>query len=130
MVNSDMILSASVNVELLSEERTRHRRAFDMPTGEAETPRTLPTKFFIRFPQYEISGVIFLGMFVYAVALFLILHINAAELTVSHEASRVEVNAVARAISIPFLFEGFDKRYLFRNIIARAWEGDLFCVDI
>src|SRR6266566_5284350 len=42
MVDRNMVLAATVNVEEIAEVSLRHRRALDMPAGETLSPGALP----------------------------------------------------------------------------------------
>src|SRR3989344_1272475 len=74
MVDWNVIDSAGVNVERFAEVFHRHRRAFNMPTRETDTPRRWPFLLSRRlsracqrreFPQSEVSSVFFLQIFLH-----------------------------------------------------------------
>src|SRR5690606_13948710 len=62
MVRELQVHSTSVNVELGAEIFCSHRRAFDVPAGEANTPWTLPSHDVFRsgrFPKSKIGLIAF-----------------------------------------------------------------------
>src|SRR6266513_5831510 len=67
VMRENIIDAASMNIDLVAEQRRRHRAAFDVPAGPAWSPWRIPLHiavFFIpRFPECEIPDV-FLVVFV------------------------------------------------------------------
>src|SRR5256886_12608205 len=63
MMRENVVHAATVNVDLIAEQRGGHCAAFDVPARAAATPRTFPADvaiFFIpRFPKREIANVLF-----------------------------------------------------------------------
>src|SRR5262249_42143657 len=70
MMREHKIDAAPVNVESLAKQRGRHRRTFDMPTGAATSPRTVPSRKFgwRGLPQHKIHRIVFVRSDLYACA--------------------------------------------------------------
>ena len=62
MVREDQVLSASVNIDLLSKIFLRHYRALNVPARTAVTPWRSPVwlAFLLRLPENEIKGIFLL----------------------------------------------------------------------
>src|SRR3989344_5013844 len=111
-----------VDVDLLAEDGTYHRGAFDVPTRETLAPRGIPTQFRVVLPEDEIGRITLLVVRGDARAFLQILKIDIAELPVIREAARIEIDAVFSRICVAFLLERLDHRDLRGNEIRCAWE--------
>src|SRR5260370_28410753 len=62
-MRTDMAYTAAMDVDLIAEERGRHRAALDVPAGTSRSPWRIPFHiaiFFVpRFPMYEVADVFF-----------------------------------------------------------------------
>src|SRR5207253_10741884 len=63
VVRKDLVYTAAMDVDLIAEERGRHRAALDVPAGTSWSPWRIPfyiAIFFVpRLPQCEVADVFF-----------------------------------------------------------------------
>src|SRR5260370_2983533 len=58
MIDRDMVEAARMNIERLAEVLHRHRRALDMPSRVATSPRTVPLHQMVRLVEYPQRKVV------------------------------------------------------------------------
>jgi hypothetical protein len=114
--------AAGVDVDLLTQCRVDHRRAFDVPAGEAFAPRRVPAHFLVLFPQDEIGRVVFFFAYVDAGAGLEALEIDAAEFAVGGEPRGVVIDGACAFVCVAFFDERLHERDLGGDVRARARE--------
>src|SRR5438105_732343 len=107
MMDGDVILPTAMDVEEIAEVALRHCRAFDVPTGKAATPRTVPFHLPLfgkrrKFPEREVGRVSLLPL-IHAFAGFEPFDVEAREMTVIRLLARVEIDSVGRPIRVAVL---------------------------
>src|SRR5207244_8036416 len=67
MVRKDIVYTAAMDVDLIAEERGRHRAALDVPAGTSRSPLRIPFHiaiFFVpRLPKCEVADGFFVVLF-------------------------------------------------------------------
>src|SRR5262249_30168066 len=97
VVRKDVIDPATMNVDLVAQQRSGHRAALDVPAGTARSPRRIPFNVVILFvpglPQSEITDV-FLVVFVvlYAACRLQLREIEMRELAVIRKFVDAKIN--------------------------------------
>src|ERR1043166_4784128 len=68
VVRKNVVHAAAMNVDLIAEQRGRHRAALDVPARPARAPWTFPANFAVlfipRFPEREIADVLLVVLIV------------------------------------------------------------------
>src|SRR5690606_31815524 len=103
VVREDVIDAAAVNVEGRSQIFERHRRAFDVPAGEAFTPRAIPAQdvFGIGFfPQRKVFRITLFATHGFARPRFLLLNTAVGEFAVIWVFAHVEIYAAVGDVGI------------------------------
>src|SRR5262245_3859993 len=123
VVDGRVILAAGVDVEERPQILDRHRRTFDMPAGEADSPGTRPFHLPLlilraELPEREV-GRVALFPEVDARAGPETRHVQSREVPVVAELRRVEVDAVARAIGKTLRLDALDEGDLLGDVIGR-----------
>src|SRR5437879_3028762 len=72
MMRKDIVYTAAMDVDLIAEERGRHRAALDVPAGTSRSPWRIPFHiaiFFVpRFPKCEVADVFFVVLVMFHAA--------------------------------------------------------------
>ncbi len=126
VVDRDVVLAAAVDVEVVAEVLLRHRRALDVPAGEAPAPRAVPFHLPLlargrELPQREVGRVALLAQ-VDAPAPFETGEIEAREMAVVGQAAGVEVDAVGGAVGVALRLDVGDELDLLGDVVGRAAE--------
>ena len=122
MMRKDQILSAGMNVNLVSKVFFGHNRTLDMPARTAFAPVRIPIwlAIFFRFPEYEIQRILFqiAGYFDISVSGFQIIDVFMGKLAVLSKFSRsVIYGTICCLISITFIDQRLDHCQHARNLL-------------
>src|SRR3989344_843981 len=120
VVHGNMVNAACVDVQRFAKVFHRHRGAFYVPAREPFAPWRIPfhlARLFREFPKREVRGI-FLPAHFHALAGLQPFLVKPRQLAVILELRGIEINAVFRGISVPFLFQRSDKLYHFFYIVC------------
>src|SRR5271163_3678925 len=124
MMRELQILSPTVDIKMVAEQRTRHRRALDVPTWSPGAPWARPRRLarFRVLPQHEIERVALRQVNLNALACAQIVQRLTGQLAVAGKIAYRIVNiAAGRNVSELFLFEQSDNVLHLRNVLRRPW---------
>src|SRR4030042_976956 len=103
VVNLDMILSTSMNVDLLAEVLHAHRGALNVPTGETPTPRAIPLHnmlWLVGYPECEIPRGLTIRINFYPCTTVLFFRIEPRELGVFRKLGGIKNHPDSPFVSI------------------------------
>src|SRR3989344_5959102 len=122
--------ASGVNLYLLAERGVDHCGALNVPTGKTLAPRSIPPDLFIRFPEQEVGGMMFLDVGRDPRALLQALYIDTAQFSIVRKSRRVEVDPVLRAVCISLFLQRFYERDLSLNMLRCTRKQDEGRIDI
>ena len=126
VMHGNVIFAAAMDVEVVAQILLRHRRALDVPTGEADAPRARPFHLALlagrgEFPQREVGGA-FLFADVDAFAGFETRAVESRQISVAGLLAGVEIDAIRGAIREPVLLDIGNEIDLLGDVIGGAAE--------
>ena len=124
VMNPDVIDAPAVNIELVSEIFSAHRRALDVPSRKAAPPRRIPLLLPQRtgcgkLPERKVGGIALARNVADAPSPDLGFEIKSCKLRVAGKFRDVEIDAVFDSVTETLLFQHLDQRDLLGNVFGR-----------
>src|SRR5260370_21978150 len=126
MMDRDMVEAARMNIERLAEVLHRHRRALDMPSRVATSPRTVPLHQMVRlveYPQRKVVRAFLVRRMLETLTRMLLVEALARESSdpaLPAPLLDVEVDARRRHVRVAVLDDAPDERDHLADMVSRA----------